>query len=45
MSFSNVLITGHQAFLTGEALTNIAEATIYNLNCFGNKKKCKNTLT
>lgn len=26
----NVLITGHHAFLTDEALTNIAETTIYN---------------
>lgn len=31
MNFKNVLITGHQAFLTKEALTNIAEKTIENL--------------
>ena len=30
----NVLITAHQAFLTDEALTNIASTTIYNLNCW-----------
>ena len=30
----NVLITGHQAFLTREALTNIADATMASLNCW-----------
>ncbi|WP_166961664.1 2-hydroxyacid dehydrogenase [Yeosuana marina] len=34
MTFSNVLITSHQAFLTQTALANIAETTIYNLDCF-----------
>ena len=34
MTFPNVLITSHQAFLTETALTNIAETTIYNLDCF-----------
>jgi len=34
MTFKNVLITSHQAFLTKTALTNIAETTIYNLDCF-----------
>lgn len=34
MTFKNVLITGHQAFLTKEALQNIAATTIYNLDCF-----------
>ena len=34
MTFNNVLITSHQAFLTKTALTNIAETTIYNLDCF-----------
>jgi D-lactate dehydrogenase len=32
MNFNNVLVTGHQAFLTNEALTNIADKTIQNLN-------------
>ncbi len=36
MLFRNVLITGHQAFLTDTALKNIAETTIHNLNCFSN---------
>ena len=30
----NVLITGHQGFLTREALTNIADATIASLGCW-----------
>lgn len=34
MTFKNVLITSHQAFLTDTALKNIAETTIYNLDCF-----------
>jgi D-lactate dehydrogenase len=34
MSFQNVLITSHQAFLTETSLKNIAETTIYNLDCF-----------
>tara|TARA_R110001632_G_scaffold166208_3_gene284613 strand:- start:3087 stop:4082 length:996 start_codon:yes stop_codon:yes gene_type:complete len=34
MTFNNVLITSHQAFLTDTALTNIADTTIYNLECF-----------
>ena len=36
MTFPNVLITSHQAFLTNTALTNIAETTIYNIDCFEN---------
>jgi D-lactate dehydrogenase len=34
MTFKNVLITAHQAFLTETALTNIADTTIDNLNTF-----------
>ncbi len=34
MAFRNVLITSHQAFLTDTALKNIADTTIYNLDCF-----------
>lgn len=34
MTFKNVLITSHQAFLTETALRNIAETTVYNLDCF-----------
>lgn len=41
----NVLITGHQAFLTHEALTGIAETTIRNLDCWQNGEPVKNQLT
>ncbi len=34
LTFPNVLITGHQAFFTEEALTAIAEATIANVSAF-----------
>lgn len=33
-TFPNVLITGHQAFFTKEALTNIAETTLNNITAF-----------
>jgi len=33
-TFPNVLITGHQAFFTAEALTNIAETTLSNISAF-----------
>ena len=35
LTFPNVIITGHQAFFTAEALTGIAETTIANLTAFG----------
>jgi D-lactate dehydrogenase len=34
LTFPNVLITGHQAFFTAEALENIASTTIGNLSAF-----------
>lgn len=34
LTFPNVLITGHQAFFTREALTAIAETTIENISAF-----------
>ncbi len=40
----NVLITAHQAFLTEEALTNIAETTIYNLDCWSENKETENEI-
>lgn len=33
-TFHNVLITGHQAFFTAEALTNITETTLANIDAF-----------
>lgn len=44
-SFPNVLITGHHAFLTEEALTNIAETTIFNLDCWSRGEETENELT
>lgn len=44
MTFPNVLITSHQAFLTETALHNIAEITIVNLDCFDNGIACKNEI-
>ena len=34
ISFPNVLITAHQAFFTEEALTQIAQITLRNIECF-----------
>lgn len=39
MTFPNVLITSHQAFLTGTALQNISDTTIKNLDNFAIGKK------
>lgn len=41
----NVLITGHHAFLTEEALTSISETTIYNIDCWEAGKETENELT
>ncbi len=42
LTFPNVLITGHQAFFTEEALTNIADTTINNISDFEQTKSCDN---
>ena len=34
LTFPNVLLTGHQAFLTGDALTNIAQTTLDSITAF-----------
>lgn len=34
LTFSNVIVTGHQAFFTSNALTNIAETTLMNVRGF-----------
>ena len=44
MSFRNVLITSHQAFLTDTALKNIAETTVKNLECFEKNTPNKNEI-
>jgi len=42
LSFPNVIVTGHQAFFTAEALNGICTATIDNILEFGRNGKCKN---
>ena len=42
ISMPNVLVTSHQAFLTEEALDNIAETTTANICAFFKDKTCKN---
>ena len=45
ISMPNVIVTSHQAFLTEEALENIAETTVNNiLSCFENDGLCDNEL-
>ncbi len=45
ISMPNVIVTSHQAFLTEEALGNIAETTVDNIVKLHNGEKCKNELT
>lgn len=42
MTFPNVLITSHQAFLTQTALDNIADTTAHNLECLAAGTYCAN---
>jgi len=42
LTFPNVLITGHQAFFTQNALVAIAETTLQNLDDFAQGRVCKN---
>lgn len=44
MTFPNVIVCGHQAFFTVEALTEIAECTLRNLEDFLQGRPCKNAL-
>lgn len=44
MSFQNVLITSHQAFLTNAALQNIAQITMANLNDLEGNRECANEI-
>lgn len=43
-TFHNVLICGHQAFFTEDALREIADATVRNLADFVHGRECKNSL-
>ena len=44
ISMPNVIVTSHQAFLTEEALENIAETTVCNISDLFNNGSCKNEL-
>ena len=44
ISMPNVIVTSHQAFLTEEALDNIAATTVGNLAAFRDKGQCPNEL-
>ena len=45
LTFPNVLITGHQAFFTEEAMTNIAHTTLQNISCFERGDSCATQIT
>ena len=45
LTFKNVLITSHQAFLTDTALRNIADTTLYNLDCWGQNSSSPNEIS
>lgn len=42
LTFPNVLISGHQAFFTAEALDNIASTTLQNLTELDERRQCEN---
>ncbi|MBD3887012.1 2-hydroxyacid dehydrogenase [Phormidium tenue FACHB-886] len=42
LTFPNVLVTGHQAFFTEEALANIAQTTLLNITAFEQGQGCAN---
>ena len=44
ISMPNVIVTSHQAFLTEEALSNIAETTVKNILDIRNTGMCKNEI-
>ncbi len=44
ISMPNVIVTSHQAFLTKEALENIAETTVKNIDGFFRNNQCPNEL-
>ncbi len=45
LGFGNVVITGHQAFLTREALAQIAKQTLENLTCIETGTACEREIT
>lgn len=45
LTFPNVIITGHQAFFTAEALDNIAQTTLSNITAIATQQPCSNTVS
>jgi len=45
LSLDNVIVTGHQAFLTQTALRNIADTSVLNLKQMSEGEECPNLLT
>ncbi len=45
LTFPNVIITGHQAFFTVDALNNIAETTLANITAIALNQPCPNQLS
>ena len=45
LTFPNVIVTGHQAFLTDNALRNIAETTLSNITDFERGQLCPNAVS
>jgi D-lactate dehydrogenase len=45
LTFPNVLITGHQAFFTENALKNIAETTLSNITDIEQGRPCPNQIS
>jgi D-lactate dehydrogenase len=45
LTFPNVVITAHQAFLTNEALAGIADVTMANLDDLATGRRCANAVT
>ncbi|WP_413558969.1 2-hydroxyacid dehydrogenase [Bdellovibrio sp. HCB209] len=43
-TFPNVVLTSHQAFLTNEALRNIADTTTNNIVCVAENRSCPNEI-
>jgi D-lactate dehydrogenase len=44
LTFPNVIVTGHQAFFTEDALTDIANTTIANIDDFAQGRSCPNQI-
>jgi D-lactate dehydrogenase len=45
LTFPNIIITGHQAFFTSNALTSIAETTLSNISEYESKQKLTNEVS